>query len=97
MEHNSKRAQHPGMIDSYVLRGDLEISKAAPSRLDDELRQDTCAMSDEFRLLATFQFHVPLTRLEELFREMDAVAKRGRSDDLAMSENVSLLLIRYQL
>ena len=85
------------MIDNYVLRGSLEISKAISSCLDDELCQDVCAMSNEFRSLATFQFHFPSTKVEELFREMDAVAKRGRSDDLAMSENVSLLLIRYQL
>ena len=85
------------MIDNYVLRGSLEISKAISSCLDDELCQDVCAMSNEFRSLATFQFHFPSTKVEELFREMDAVAKRGKipllqcpATDLDMSENVSL-------
>jgi len=77
-------------------RESWRYSKAISSCLNDELRQDICAMSSRFRSLATFQFHVPSTRVEELFREMDAVAKRGKipslqcpAADLVASKNVS--------
>lgn len=80
-----ERGRRPAMIDNYILQvshhhetGELDISKTILSCLSDDLRQDIRAMSDRFRTLATFQFHVPSTKVEDLFKEMDAVAKRSR-------------------
>jgi len=80
-----ERGQRPAMIDNYILQvfhhhetGELMISKAISSCLKDDLRQDIRAISDRFRTLAAFQFHVPSIKVEDLFRDMGVLAKRSR-------------------
>lgn len=103
-EHGGRR---PAMIDNYILEvshhhktRELKLSRAISSCLNDELRQDIRTVLGRFRTLATFQFHVPSTEVERLFRDMGAVAKRSRIFSLqcptvgfVASENVAQLTL----
>lgn len=78
-------SRFPTMVDNFVLQiqrdpgsPELDIANSVWSCLTEELRGDIRKISDRFKSIAAFQFHVPNSKVEELFIEMGEKAKRKK-------------------
>ena len=82
--------EYPLMIDEYNLRirhdhrtGEVKVYDSIWSCLNEELRNDIRGVSSRFGSLAAFQFLAPLPEVEDMFKNMGAMARRKGIPSLA--------------